>query len=382
MGTQSLRKTVWVAGFAMFSMFFGSGNLVFPLVVGFETLDHYAIAALGFVVTAVLVPILGLLSMVLFKGDRPAFFDTLGKTPAFVITLTALALMGPFGVAPRCLTVAYGGLNLVMPSLELKYFAIFFCALVTLMIWKEGKVVDIIGKFLSPIKMGLIVALMICGLIFAPDIGVSTKTSSEAFIHALSQGYQTMDLVAAFFFSAATVHYIQSKHGDKNLMAPSLYASLIGASLLAIAYIVFTKIGASYALKLQNVAVEQMLVAVSVSALGAYAAPFVAATMAMATLVTAVILCALFANFLQHDIFKDKISRPVAIAATMVTTYGISLMGFGRITAFLGMILQTSYPALIALAIANIVFKKTGHPLAKPLFWSTLLVTLFVKWFS
>jgi LIVCS family branched-chain amino acid:cation transporter len=381
MSSQSFRKTILVAGFAMFSMFFGSGNLVFPLSVGFNSLDLYTFGAFGFIITAVLMPIVGLLSMVFFKGDRKAFFETLGVVPAFLLTLSLLALIGPFGVVPRCLTVAYGGLQLVMPSLQLWVFAIIFCTSIGIMIWKEGNVVDIIGKILSPIKMTLIVALMVFGIAYAPEIGISSKNPIDVFSNAIFQGYQTMDLVAAFFFSSATVMYIQQKQGENNLIKSSICASLIAALLIAIAYMFFTIIGASYAVQLEGVGVEQMLVSVSTSALGSFATPFVAATMAMATLVTAVILSSLFTEFLQKDICREKITRPVAVITTLAITFCVSLLGFGTITSILGFILETTYPALIALAVANIILKATGKHLSKHLFWSTLAATIGLKFF-
>ena len=381
MPSQSFKKTIIVAAFAMFSMFFGSGNLVFPLSVGFNSLDLYTFGALGFIITAVFVPIIGLVSMVFFKGDRKAFFETLGVVPAFLLTFSLLALMGPFGVVPRCLTVAYGGLNLVMPWLELWIFAVIFCVSIGAIIWKEGNVVDIIGKILSPIKMTLVFALMVFGISYAPEILPSSKTPMDVFSNAAFQGYQTMDLVASFFFSSTTVIYIQQKQGENNLIKSSIYASLIAALLIAVAYMFFTKIGASYSYQLKGVGVEQMLVSVSSSALGSLATPFVAATMAMATMVTAVILTSLFTEFFQKDICRNKISRPVSIIITLSIAFCISLLGFGTITEILGLILETTYPALIALAVANIILKATGKHLSKHLFWSTLLITTGLKFF-
>lgn len=85
-------------GFALFSMFFGSGNLVFPITVDQESEGHYLLAALGILFTGVVVPFLGVLGMMLYKGDIYSFFSCFGKKGTFLFSFLALALMGPFGV--------------------------------------------------------------------------------------------------------------------------------------------------------------------------------------------------------------------------------------------------------------------------------------------
>src|SRR5690349_10289416 len=135
---------VLTAGVAMVSMFFGSGNLVFPLLVGKETLHQYAMAVFGFIITAVLVPFLGLIGMVLYDGDYSAYFDKLGRVPACLLIMAILMLIGPFGVVPRCVTVAYGGFYLLAPGLSPTLFNILFCLTITVLIWTKSRVVDII----------------------------------------------------------------------------------------------------------------------------------------------------------------------------------------------------------------------------------------------
>ena len=126
------RKTVVTAGFAMFSMFFGSGNLVFPLLIGKEALHQYPVAILGLLVTAVLVPFLGLISIILFDGNYRTYFERLGTIPAFLLIAIILMLIGPFGVVPRCITVAYGGFSLIYPNLAISSFSLLFCLTIVL----------------------------------------------------------------------------------------------------------------------------------------------------------------------------------------------------------------------------------------------------------
>lgn len=123
-------KNKWLVvstGFALFSMFFGSGNLVFPITVGQESEGHYLLAAFGILFTGVVVPFLGVLGMMLYKGDIYSFFSCFGKKGTFLFSFLALALMGPFGVLARCLTVAHGALLLLLPNASLPLTSLLLC---------------------------------------------------------------------------------------------------------------------------------------------------------------------------------------------------------------------------------------------------------------
>jgi LIVCS family branched-chain amino acid:cation transporter len=385
-------KTILTAGFAMFSMFFGSGNLVFPLLVGQESLHQYPMAILGFVITAVLVPFLGLIGMILFDGNYRAYFDKLGRVPAFVLIAIILMLIGPFGVVPRCITVAFGGFNLLMPSLSFELFSLFFCGIIIACIWTKSRIVDIIGLFLTPFKLGGIVVLILFGLWFGQDAVQGGLSSPQAFTNAVFKGYQTMDLMAAFFFSSAIVYYLRNhlsaqeiaRDDNKTLVKMSIAASIMGALLLTIVYIGFIGLGAKYAPYLHDAQPEQLLVAIGGQALGFFAKPVIAAILAVGCLATAVILSTLFVDFLQQDLTNGRLNRRHAIFITMAITFAISLLGFSKLMIVLDAILSVAYPALIALAIMNIVSKltlqhHTQRHYTQWAFWSVLAVSVGFK---
>ena len=361
----SAYKIVLTAGFAMFSMFFGSGNLVFPLLIGFQSLNHYSYAILGLLVTAVCVPFLGLLGIIQFQGDRKAYFSSLGPIVSFSLVFLMLTLIGPFGVMPRCITVAFGGLAILSPSLPFWAFSFGFCLLLGALIWQRNKIVSIIGLCLTPFKLGSIIFLIIFGLWYGPDVMPSTQTSTQSFWLGVSQGYQTMDLIAAFFFATTIYEYLQlrlKQAGQQNPSVPQLFrwglsASLVGAFLLSIVYVGFTLLGSKYASHLQTTPPESMLVEIANQALGVYAMPVVAFTLAISCLATATVLATLFVDFLQQDISRNRLSRPQSIVITLALTFGMSLLGFKTICQFLGTILEWIYPLLVVYAVIQILRK-------------------------
>lgn len=380
------RQIVLTAGFAMFSMFFGSGNLVFPILAGKSSLDQALWTTCGFIITAVVVPFLGLLGMILYDGDYNRYFSRLGKIPAFLLILFMLLLIGPFGVVPRCITVAFGGLNLMFSTLSYPAFSFSFCALVGLLIWRRNKVVDIIGLVLTPFKLGGIMLMMIVGLWFGQSASTSEMVPLQAATEGFFQGYQTMDLIAAFFFSSTTVYYLRSHikptdSSKKTLFRLSLAASLIGAGILSLAYVGFIQLGAKYASLLSTTQPEEMFAKIAFESMGSFALPIVSFTMAIACLATAVILTSVFVDFLQEDVTKNKISHEQSVIATLIVTFAMSLLGFSVICQWLGGILEIAYPALISLALVNIFFHRSSSKIGAIPFWAILIYSCTMKIF-
>src|SRR3569832_77075 len=146
-------KKKWLivsTGFALFSMFFGSGNLVFPITVGQLSEGQYLLAALGILITGVIVPFLGVLGMMMYEGNISVFFRFLGKTGIFWFSFFALALMGPFGVFARCLTVVHGAVQFLAPTASLLMTSIVLCITVYLLTVNKTKIISVLGIWLTP----------------------------------------------------------------------------------------------------------------------------------------------------------------------------------------------------------------------------------------
>ncbi|MEI8295267.1 MAG: branched-chain amino acid transport system II carrier protein [Alphaproteobacteria bacterium] len=384
-------RIVLTAGFAMFSMFFGSGNLVFPLQLGKIAGDDYGVAFLGLMVTAVLVPFLGLLAMILFAGNREAFFATIGRKPAFVLTAIMLALIGPFGVVPRCITVAYGSVKVAFPDFPFIVFCFLFSCAVGALIWQKNRVVEIIGVFLTPWKLGGIIVLIAAGILTGSTPMPSTEALSTSFMHGISLGYQTMDLIAAFFFSAAIVHYLRNhlaskipqQNMNRTLIKLSLGASLIGATLLVIIYAGFVIMGAKHSVQFAGAQPEEFLSLIAHYSLGSAATVIVCLTLTVACLATAVILTELVVEFLEEDVMPNRITHGQAVILTLAITFAVSLLGFSIIAQGLKAILGYAYPALIIFTLMSIFDKTTGKQWAGKCFWVTIgLFGLYAVWGS
>jgi LIVCS family branched-chain amino acid:cation transporter len=354
------KSKILSTGLAMFSMFFGSGNLVFPLVVGQMSDGHFTIAAIGILLTGVFVPFLGILVMLLFNGNSNEFFGRLGKPAVFWFSLVALSLMGPFGVLARCITVAHGAFKLVLPDTGLWIFSALCCGVIFLLTVKKNKIVPLLGSILTPILLISLAAIAVFSLNGA-HIPTIDGAAWSSFKNGIFQGYQTMDLLAAFFFSTFVINHLKDQSKDQpHAFSIFIKSSLIGAALLSIVYVVLVILGAAYAPELASVPPQEMLAYVAKASLGSFAAPIVCCTMVLACITTAIVLASLFAEFLKKEIAKDKIGLPFALIITLAIAFVISTLEFSGIARILGPILDAIYPALIVMTVLGIFHKLWG----------------------
>lgn len=357
---------VFITGFALFSMFFGSGNLVFPIMAGQESSGALFFSALGFLLTGVAVPFLGVFGMLLYKGDLSQFFNCLGKRATFWFSLFALAIMGPFGVLARCLTVAHGSLRLLLPDASLPITSLLLCGVIFILTMNKNKIVTLLGTILTPLLLLSLAAIAFFGLRDGTWPAATNQTGWEALKLGFFQGYQTMDLLAAFFFSTFVIKHLQkftsstAAPNNHNALKIFIQSSFVGAAVLSLVYIALVILGGKHSDLLTNTPPQEMLGAIAMAVLGPIAAPAICLTVVLACLTTAIVLTSLFADFLQKEVCNQQLGNKRALLITLAISFFISTLDFAGIASFLGPILETIYPSLIMLTLVNITHKLLG----------------------
>lgn len=372
MNTKSLVVTT---GFALFAMFFGSGNLVFPLLVGTESQGHFLWSSFGIIVTGVLVPFMGVLAMLLYKGDTCEFLGTMGRPAKFWFPLIALSLMGPFGVLARCITVAHGSFLLLFPKCSLIAFSIAFCGVIFFLTANKSRIIPFLGSALTPFLLLSLMAIIAAGIWYgSPMPPVENANIWPAFRDGALQGYQTMDLLAAFFFSTFVIQHLSKKFSadadNASLVKVFLKSALLGGGLLSLVYYGLVYLGTAFSAELTDVAPQAMLGMVAQKTLGDLSAPIVCIAVVLACFTTAVVLTSLFADFFRQEVCQEKINAPLALLVTLLIAFCVSTLEFSGIAAFLAPILETLYPALIVLTVVNIANKLWGVKLRR---WPVVL---------
>ena len=185
----NMKRHIFLYGFSIFSMFFGSGNLVFPLMVGVNNSDNWLAGFLGFFCTGIILPFLGLFVIKLHRGNYKSFFGEAGSIAKFTIPLFTLSLLGAFGVIPRCIAVAHGGLEFLYKDISLLLFSIIFCIACYIICLNEKWMFSILGKFLTPILLLFLTILIILGIYEGETINADISVTSTNFLVGFYQGY-------------------------------------------------------------------------------------------------------------------------------------------------------------------------------------------------
>lgn len=364
-------KIALTAGLALFAMFFGAGNLVFPLSIGVHTGQHLLSGWLGFILAGVGLPFLGVFAISLYEGNYWAFFNTIGKFLSFLIITFLILIIGPLFGTPRTEDITYGSLAPFLPhGLHNSIFSVIYFSLIFVLSYKHRWVVDIIGRFISPVKLIAFITLIIASLLTASALLPTPHSASYTLGHALSTGYGTMDLLAAFFFCNVAYKTIVHKcnaigiEDQRAIMKVTLKACLIGASLITLIYTGFMLSANHHAAALQHVATPNLINHLSTLVMGNFGSLFVCLCVSLACIATAVALVTASTNFFHKAVFRRKFPRLICLLMVLTAMYLMSILGFDKIMAIALPILNILYPCLIALCIVNIsrkLYKPTTH---------------------
>jgi LIVCS family branched-chain amino acid:cation transporter len=348
-------------GFALFSMFFGAGNLVFPIQLGQETAGNHIMAASGIMLTGVIVPFLGVFAMLLYGGSLTEFFGYFGRRGTFLFSLVGLGLLGPFGVVARCLTVSHGALALIFHSITLPLSSFLLCCIIFLLSINKNRIISLLGTILTPFLLISIATIAVFGLWNVEAPAAVQDASWPSLKNGIFQGYQTMDLLAGFFFSQFVITHLREKlgeNGEQHLLASIFSRSLlIGVVLMSAVYLAMVMLGAYYAPMLADKPPQEMLGLIALASVGSLAAPIVCLAIIFACVTTAIVLSSLFAEFLKVEVCKNKFSHSTSLLITLIIGFGISTFDFNGIAKFLGPLIEMIYPALIVLTLYNIIAK-------------------------
>lgn len=384
------QKITWVTGIAIFSMFFGAGNVVFPLTLGFFAGTEITWALLGLLVTAIGGPLLGLFAAILYEGNCTQFFSRIGRIPGNALIFLALCLLGPFAVMPRCFIVAFEAVRPFMPDLTLFQFSLISAFLVIISIAKREWLLGLLGYILSPVLIISLLSIIAFGVytdVSLPDKGI---TAASAFKEGLLVGYDTMDLMAALFF-AAPIWYLLKESLEiktledkvKKLIPVAIGSSLIGGGILALVYIGLSWVSASNLDKLEGVPLEAILSYLALSVLGAKWSIVSNIAIALACITTVMSLAVMLVEVLDQEFNfwywmpEHRLSYSVSILLIMIITVFFTNLGFSKLMTIIHPVVMVCYPAIIILTICNILYKLFGFKPVKIPFAIVLMSTLF-----
>ncbi|WP_081304210.1 branched-chain amino acid transport system II carrier protein [Aliivibrio fischeri] len=338
------RRDLAAIGFMTFALFLGAGNLIYPPLMAQQAGENWLIAIVGFLLTAVGLPaftlvVLGRLS----SADKlTALLPKWMDRSFWFLVLTTL---GPAFVLPRAVTVAYEmGVKPFYSGNGLMVFSALFCALTLWLALKPGKLVDYIGKVMTPALIAMLAVLVIAALVNPlgePSQAIEVYQQAPA-VNGLIQGYMTLDAIAAVAFGWVIIQTIRSK-GIEEKKAISYYTiriAVIYSVLMSLCYLAMGYLGSTSS-EIAPSATNggEILTRYAAGEFGMLGQILLAAITLMACLTTTIGL-----TNANSEYYKNTYGVTFKVSATVIMVLTAIISNFGLET-----IIEVSLPAILIL---------------------------------
>jgi len=367
------KKEIWIAGFALFSLFFGAGNLILPPTLGVKSGLDWWIVVIGFVLTAVTIPILAIFAHAKLQGT---LYDFGKKVSPFFSTVYCL-LIYTIAIAipsPRTASVThemaihpfFGTSSLLTSSI---YFLLVFIFAVN-----RSKIISLIGKFLTPIIVLILLVIIVIAIFTSSGI-VNPSTFTTPFVDGILEGYQTFDAIGGVVVGAVIIISLNlrghtSFEAKKELITKAGFIAGTGLFLVYGGLILSGSLfSATFA---ENATRIEVLSGLGTKTLGNFGAAFLSISVALACFTTAVGIVTGTADYIK-GIFKGSKTAYIATAA-IASVIGI-IVGSYQVDFIITLAvpaLMFLYPITIVLILLNIVPNKYG---TKLVFRGVVLIT-------
>ncbi|KRL05186.1 branched-chain amino acid transport system II carrier protein [Liquorilactobacillus oeni] len=369
---QLTKKDYFVVSSLLFGLFFGAGNLIFPIHLGQMAGSHWVMATVGFLLTAVLLPLLSVLAISVTRSE--GVYD-IGKPLGSVFALTFMVLIhatiGPLFGTPRTATVPFTvGVQPLLPAswshAGLLVFTALFFGLAFFVSYRESNVMSSVGKVLNPLFLLLLFSIFLLSFL-SPMGNAATATVTPAYRHTsffngFLQGYNTMDALAGLAFGVTIVSAIKQlgKTRSNSNAKVTAKAGIFATSAIGLIYIVLIWIGAASlsVYKLSDnggVAFNQLVTYY----LGGFGHALLATLLTVTCLATAIGLVAAFAqDFHKHF---TRVSYRVWLGLMCLASFATANFGLDTIIEWSTPMLMFLYPfamVLILLSVCSPLFKR------------------------
>jgi LIVCS family branched-chain amino acid:cation transporter len=268
--------------------------------------------------------------------------------------IALILIEGPFGIVPRSLIVAYGGIESIYPNINKEFFYLLSCIAIYLLALNKNRIINVIGNILTPAMLiFLLIIVLSCYMNYGLQHIKFEINSMEAFTDGLLKGYLTYDLPGALYFTTIAMVYLTSmSKNDEEILSNGVKSSFISAVLLSGVYSLFIYLGLSYHELLQDVKPELILPTIVKGSLGNSFSVIFAGLIFLACITTAIAAITVWSDFIYS--YFPKINYKIILSTSLIIAFIVSSIGFASLMKMLGPVLNIIYPILILLTIYNI----------------------------
>jgi LIVCS family branched-chain amino acid:cation transporter len=354
-------------GSLLFGLFFGAGNLIFPVQMGQQAGNHTFAATIGFLITGVGLPMLGIIASAISKSE--SLFDMarpVGKSYASIFTCLLYLTIGPLFAIPRTATVAFEvGIHPFISDeylkLGLSIFSFVFFAITIYFSLKPGQILDWVGKYLTPIFLVLLSILLFAT--FVSPMGQVSKYAAQGnyiaqpLFTGLLDGYNTMDALASVAFAIIIISNIQKLgvKDSRSIAVETWKSGLVSVFGMAIIYAALAYMGAT---SLGSVSPAdnggKILSMVSNHYFGVVGKVLLAAIVGVACVKTAIGLITSCSEMFSEMFPKSISYKKYAICFTLFS-FLIANFGLNNLIQFSIPVLMFLYPLVITIILLSLL---------------------------
>ncbi len=346
-------KDIIIVGFALFAMFFGAGNLLFPPFLGLITGNSWLNGFTGFILADVGLSLLAILAIAKCDGEVGKIFSRAGHKLSIALGCAIMICIGPLLAIPRTAATTFEmGIQPIFSGFNSIVFSIIFFGATLLLTIKPSKVVDIIGSYLTPAL--LIALLVLIGMgIFNPLGEIQPSTIDGVFSEGVFQGYQTLDALGAVSLGAVIITSIANKGytKQKEQVSMTFKAGLVAGAGLLVVYGGLTYLGATVSgLFESNVSQAGLIVSITEMLLGFPGKVILGIIVMLACLTTAIGLTSATGQYFSK-LTNNKVKYETIVTVVCLFSLVVSNFGVDKIIQFSAPILTFVYPPTIVLVV-------------------------------
>ncbi|MDY6064852.1 MAG: branched-chain amino acid transport system II carrier protein [Finegoldia sp.] len=359
------KKSILISGFALFSMFFGAGNLIFPAYLGNKVGDQYLMATLGFALSAVGLVFAGIFAATKAGGSIEKISGTISPKFSLIFSTLVMLAIGPGLAIPRTAATTVEVIQKgFLANGNTVVLTILFFLVVYFFVRKPSTIIDNLGKILTPLLIITLAVIILKGIISPVASPVDTG-QVQVFQSSFEEGYQTMDALAALVFAVVVTEGFMAKgiSDYKIIKEYTIKSSIIAALGLCFVYGGLIYLGASSSkLGISNMERIDMLLYICYQQLGSFGKLLICLAMALACLTTAIGLSTTVGEYfsqLLSEKTKGLISYDVVVIISTLFSAFFAVVGVEKILTISAPILSAIYPVAIVLIFLNLFKEDT-----------------------
>jgi len=353
------RKDCVVIGLALFAMFFGAGNLIFPPRLGLYSGESWIEGILGFFTTDVALSIFAIIAIAKAGGTFSDFGNKVGKTFSLIMGGFLMLTVGPLLAIPRTGAVSYEmGIAPLFGNINQYLFTAIYFSLALFFVLNPKGIIDKIGKWLTPVLL-ISLATIIIKNIISPIGTPIASTLDNTYTYAFLQGYQTLDGIAAVMFAAIILIALKEKgyKDTKTQIKMTIVSSLVAFSIIGFVYGGLIYLGSTGSGIINHeLSRTACFVGLVENVFGEMGIWVVAITVLFACFTTTAGLTATVAEYFM-EVTNNKLTYRFNVIAITLVSFLLSNLGVDQIVKFAGPMLNISYPAIIVMVVINLIDK-------------------------